>query len=81
MGTHELLAPFNPLLKFMVVKMVVFLTFWQVRRPNPCVITDLILNRLALGHSLNGCQAAVLTRRTNAPLCAAYAWNSARLTL
>lgn len=32
MGTHELLAPFNPLLKFTVVKMVVFLTFWQVRR-------------------------------------------------
>ena len=31
MGTHELLAPFNPLLKFTVVKMVVFLTFWQVR--------------------------------------------------
>lgn len=31
MGTHELLAPFNPLLKFTVVKMVVFLTFWQVQ--------------------------------------------------
>ncbi len=30
MGTHELLAPFNPLLKFAVVKAVVFLTFWQV---------------------------------------------------
>ena len=30
MGTHELLAPFNPLLKFAVVKSVVFLTFWQV---------------------------------------------------
>ncbi|BDA41803.1 Transmembrane protein 184B at N-terminal half [Coccomyxa sp. Obi] len=29
MGTHELLAPFNPLLKFAVVKAVVFLTFWQ----------------------------------------------------
>ena len=34
MGTHELLAPFNPLLKFTVVKMVVFLTFWQVP-PSP----------------------------------------------
>ena len=34
MGTHELLAPFNPLLKFTVVKMVVFLTFWQVQ-PTP----------------------------------------------
>ena len=31
MGTHELLAPFNPLLKFAVVKSVVFLTFWQVQ--------------------------------------------------
>ena len=31
LGTHELLAPFNPLLKFAMVKMVVFLTFWQVR--------------------------------------------------
>ena len=30
MGTHELLAPFNPMLKFTVVKLVVFLTFWQV---------------------------------------------------
>lgn len=30
LGTHELLAPFNPLLKFAMVKMVVFLTFWQV---------------------------------------------------
>ena len=35
MGTHELLAPFNPLLKFAVVKSVVFLTFWQARRPAP----------------------------------------------
>ena len=34
MGTHELLAPFNPLLKFAIVKMVVFLTFWQAR-PKP----------------------------------------------
>ena len=33
MGTHELLAPFNPLLKFTVVKSVVFLTFWQVKSP------------------------------------------------
>lgn len=28
-GASELLAPFNPLLKFIVVKTVVFLTFWQ----------------------------------------------------
>lgn len=34
MGTHELLAPFNPLLKFAVVKAVVFLTFWQVQSPS-----------------------------------------------
>ena len=29
MGTHELLAPFRPLLKFILVKSVIFLTFWQ----------------------------------------------------
>jgi hypothetical protein len=29
-GASELLAPFNPLLKFILVKTVVFLTFWQV---------------------------------------------------
>lgn len=30
MGTHELLAPFKPLLKFILVKSVIFLTYWQV---------------------------------------------------
>jgi hypothetical protein len=29
LGTHELLEPFRPLLKFVLVKSVVFLTFWQ----------------------------------------------------
>ncbi|KAK9819743.1 hypothetical protein WJX72_001824 [[Myrmecia] bisecta] len=29
MGAHDLLAPFNPLLKFVLVKSVIFLTFWQ----------------------------------------------------
>ncbi|GAB4816342.1 hypothetical protein N2152v2_003388 [Parachlorella kessleri] len=29
MGTHELLAPFKPLLKFILVKSVIFLTYWQ----------------------------------------------------
>ena len=29
MGTHELLAPFRPMLKFILVKSVIFLTFWQ----------------------------------------------------
>jgi hypothetical protein len=32
MGTHELLRPFRPLLKFVLVKSVVFMTYWQVRR-------------------------------------------------
>jgi hypothetical protein len=31
-GASELLQPFNPLLKFILVKTVVFLTFWQVRQ-------------------------------------------------
>lgn len=31
-GTMELLAPFRPLLKLILVKTVVFLTFWQVWR-------------------------------------------------
>jgi hypothetical protein len=30
-GASDLLAPFNPLLKFVIVKTVVFLTFWQAR--------------------------------------------------
>lgn len=29
-GASDLLQPFNPLLKFVLVKTVVFLTFWQV---------------------------------------------------
>ncbi|WPT16386.1 Transmembrane protein 184A [Picochlorum sp. SENEW3] len=28
-GTHELLEPFRPLLKFILVKSVIFLTYWQ----------------------------------------------------
>lgn len=31
LGTHDLLAPFKPMLKFLVVKSIVFMTFWQVR--------------------------------------------------
>lgn len=33
-GASELLQPFNPLLKFILVKAVVFLTFWQVSCPS-----------------------------------------------
>lgn len=33
MGAHDLLAPYNPLLKFILVKSVIFLTFWQVSNP------------------------------------------------
>jgi hypothetical protein len=29
LGAHDLLEPFNPLLKFVLVKSVIFLTFWQ----------------------------------------------------
>jgi hypothetical protein len=29
LGTHELLAPFKPLLKFVLVKSVIFLSYWQ----------------------------------------------------
>ena len=32
LGAHDLLAPFNPLLKFILVKTVIFMTFWQVIR-------------------------------------------------
>lgn len=30
LGAHDLLLPYNPLLKFALVKLVIFLTFWQV---------------------------------------------------
>ena len=36
LGTHEMLAPFNPLLKFILVKSVVFFTFWQVEASQHC---------------------------------------------
>lgn len=36
LGTHDLLAPYNPLLKFALVKSVVFLTFWQVGQLQLC---------------------------------------------
>lgn len=29
LGTHDLLAPFKPLLKFILVKSVIFMTYWQ----------------------------------------------------
>jgi hypothetical protein len=29
LGTHELLVPFKPLLKFVLVKAVIFLSYWQ----------------------------------------------------
>ena len=29
LGAHELLQPYKPLLKFVLVKAVIFLTFWQ----------------------------------------------------
>ena len=32
-GAHTLLAPFNPMLKFLLVKSVVFFTFWQAGGP------------------------------------------------
>lgn len=38
-GASELLQPFNPLLKFVLVKTVVFLTFWQVGRNTVGVCT------------------------------------------
>lgn len=46
LGTHEMLAPFNPLLKFILVKSVVFFTFWQVGRTKTLIL-------LAGGYDLN----------------------------
>ena len=40
LGTHDLLAPYNPLLKFALVKSVVFLTFWQVGQLQLCSASD-----------------------------------------
>jgi hypothetical protein len=37
-GASELLQPFNPLLKFVLVKTVVFLTFWQVGQLHTIVL-------------------------------------------
>ena len=42
MGTHELLEPFRPLLKFILVKSVIFLTFWQGLFISICVGAGLI---------------------------------------
>jgi len=42
MGTHELLVPFKPLLKFVLVKSVIFLTFWQGLFVAICVGTGLV---------------------------------------
>ena len=75
MGTHELLAPFNPLLKFMVVKMVVFLTFWQVRRPKLCVSYGAALH---LARSWSQCAwlpscGACVCNQSSLQMCAAYA--------
>eukprot|EP00890_Picochlorum_soloecismus_P003261 jgi/Picsp_1/3936/NSC_01448-R1_transmembrane protein 184a-like len=42
MGTHELLEPFRPLLKFVLVKSVIFLTFWQGLFISICVGAGLV---------------------------------------
>lgn len=63
LGTHELLAPFNPLLKFALVKSVVFLTFWQVRaaagaalllQPGLCLCTVVCIGCHAAGKQRRG---------------------------
>ncbi|KAI8476882.1 MAG: organic solute transporter Ostalpha-domain-containing protein [Monoraphidium minutum] len=41
-GAAELLKPFNPLLKFILVKTVVFLTFWQARGPARGIVISAI---------------------------------------
>lgn len=42
MGTHDLLVPFRPLLKFVLVKSVIFLTFWQGLLISICVGSGII---------------------------------------
>ena len=42
LGTHDLLAPYNPLLKFALVKSVVFLTFWQVGQHQLCFASNFL---------------------------------------
>lgn len=39
-ATRELLSPYSPVLKFFMVKSVIFLSFWQGQPPLSPVITD-----------------------------------------
>lgn len=38
-ATRELLSPYSPVLKFFMVKSVIFLSFWQGRPPLSLVLT------------------------------------------
>lgn len=41
-ATKDLLSPFGPVLKFLTVKSVIFLSFWQGKEGLLCSCTDLL---------------------------------------
>lgn len=85
-GATELLQPFNPLLKFVLVKSVVFLTFWQVSglfgtpKPAPAGAMCVTHTRQKLQSSsidFHFCTYCTLVIRLQILLVCHHCWDSA----
>jgi hypothetical protein len=47
-ATHDLLRPYNPVLKFFTIKAIIFMSFWQVCTVylvNLCLQSDYLINK------------------------------------
>lgn len=49
-ATKQILAKYEPVLKFLTVKSVIFLTFWQGKRTRSCLHNDTFRPRCAIGY-------------------------------